>query len=314
MRYLTLKCKVIKTEIKPFLHNIVYNCTKPLSFEKEPYSLETIKFIREHLDTYLFYIRHKSTTVSTEYPSFQITFPQQETSSTQTYRKTINPINLQIHIKGVFYAFLNQVKEFNLALENPKYSPNSLQELEQYIHNFEVEDIERRVITQNNPHHWLQTDIIRIQSFLYHYFKDIILNEQTILQSKLISLYLRKFFRFNYQLLWSEQDQSAFTVFTTHFTAYECLPFIINKKNKHPYFFKPDKITKQTIDFISFDPRLITENNLLDDNRPYRYEKIFKNNKVYLLPMRTTMKTITIMKNTLLKIKMKIAMKIVYII
>ena len=99
------------------------------------------------------------------------------------------------------------------------------------------------------------------------------MNEQSIPQIKLVSLFLRKFFRFNYQLLWSEQDQSAFTVFTTHFTADECLPFIINKKNEHPSFVKPDKITKQTIDFISFDPRLITENNLLDDNRPYRYEQ-----------------------------------------
>ena len=81
--------KVFKTEIKPFLHNIVYNYTQPLSFENEPYSLETIPLIREHLDTYLFYIRYRSTTVSTEYPSFQITFPQQETSSIQTYRRTI---------------------------------------------------------------------------------------------------------------------------------------------------------------------------------------------------------------------------------
>ena len=38
------------------------------------------------------------------------------------------------------------------------------------------------------------------------------------------------------------------------------------------FFFKPDKITQQTMDFISFDPHLITENNLHDDNRPYRYE------------------------------------------
>ena len=124
----------------------VYNYTKPLSFEKEPYSLETIPLIREHLDTYLFYIRHRSTTISTEYPAFQITFPQQETSSTQTYRRTINPINLQVHIKDVFHAFLSQVKKFNLSLEIPKFSPNALQELERYIHNFEVEDIKRIVI------------------------------------------------------------------------------------------------------------------------------------------------------------------------
>ena len=164
--------RVVKTEMKPFLHSIVYNYTKPLSFENEPYSLETIPLIREHLDTYLFYIRHRSTTVSAEYPSFQITFPQQVTSSIQTYRRTINPINLQIPIHEVFYAFLNKVEEYNLALENPKYSPNALEEFERYIHNFEVEDIERLVTTQNNPHRWLQADIIRTQNFLYPYFKN----------------------------------------------------------------------------------------------------------------------------------------------
>ena len=193
--------KVIKTEMKPFLHNIVYNYTQPLSFENEPYSLETIPLIREHLDTYLFYIRHRSTTVSTEYPSFQITFPQQETSSFQTYRRTINPINLRIPIKEVFNVFLNRVKEHNLALENPKNSPNALEKLERYIHNFEVDDIERIVTTQNNPHQWLQADILRIKNFLNHYFKDRTLDDQTIPQTKLISLFLRKNFRFNYQLM-----------------------------------------------------------------------------------------------------------------
>ena len=146
--------KVIKTEIKPLLHNTVYNYTQPLSFENEPYSLETNPPKREHLNTYLFYIRYRSTTVSTEYPSFQNTFPQKETSSIQTYRRTINPIILQIPIKKGFYAFLNRVQEHNLALENPKYSPNALKELERYIPNFEVEDIERIVTTQKNPHLW----------------------------------------------------------------------------------------------------------------------------------------------------------------
>ena len=67
--------KLVKFEMEPFLQNIVYSYTKPLSFENEPYSLETIPLIREHLDTYLFYIRHRSTTASTECPSFQINFP-----------------------------------------------------------------------------------------------------------------------------------------------------------------------------------------------------------------------------------------------
>ena len=37
---------------------------------------------------------------------------QQETSSIQTYRRTINPIILQIPNKEVFYAFPNRVKEY----------------------------------------------------------------------------------------------------------------------------------------------------------------------------------------------------------
>ena len=37
--------RVVKTEIKPFLNNIVYNYTKPLSFENEPYSLGTIPLL-----------------------------------------------------------------------------------------------------------------------------------------------------------------------------------------------------------------------------------------------------------------------------
>ena len=92
-------------------------------------------------------------------------------------------------------------------------------------------------------------------------------------QTKVISLFLRKYFRFNHQLLWSEQDQPAFAAFHNHFTPDECLPFIINKQNEYPYFFRPDKVTQQTMDLITFDPRLITENNFHDDNRPYRYEQ-----------------------------------------
>ena len=109
------------------------------------------------------------------------------------------------------------------------------------------------------------------------------MNEQSIPQIKLKSFFLRKIFRFNYQLLWLEQYQSAFTVFTTHFTADECLPFIINKQNEHPYFFKPDKIPKQTIDFISFDPRLNTQNNLLDDKKPSRCEQNIQEQQILFI-------------------------------
>ena len=69
--------KVVKVELKPFLQNIISHYTQPLPFENEPHTLETIPLIKEHLDTHLFYIRYKVLTITTEYPPFQISFPQQ---------------------------------------------------------------------------------------------------------------------------------------------------------------------------------------------------------------------------------------------
>ena len=272
--FLPFPTPVIKNaKVVKFIQNIISHYTQPLSFENEPHTIETIPLIREHLDTYLFYIRYKVLTITAEYPAFQISFPQQRPNSSHIYRRTINPINLQVPIIQVFHAFLNNVKDHNLAHEIPKFSPNALDDLQRYINNFDVEIIERLVDPEDNRHHWLQTDILRIQNFLYHYFKDLTLNDQTIPQIKVISLFLRKYFRFNYQLLRSQQDQSAFTAFPNHFTGEECLPFIISEQNEHPYFHKPQLITKQTLDYIRFDPLLITENDLFADNRPYHYEQ-----------------------------------------
>ena len=165
------------------------------------------------MDTYLFYIRYRDTTITTKYPTFQISFPQQGPSLNQICRRTINPINLQVSIQEVFHTFLNHVKDHNLSIENPRFSPNAPEELEQHIKNFELEVMKILGIPQNNPHHWVQADTLRIQKFLYHYFKYLTLNEQTIPQIKVTSSFLRKYFRFNYQLLWSHQDQPAFTAF-----------------------------------------------------------------------------------------------------
>ena len=165
--------KVVKLELNLFLQNIISHYTQPLQFENEPHTIEAIPLIREYLDTYLFYIRYKVLTITAEYPAFQISFPQQRFNSSHIYRKTINPINLKVPIKQVFHAFRNIVKDHNLANETPKYSPNALDDLQRYIDNFDVEIIERLVTPEDNPHRWLQADILRIQNFLYHYFKDL---------------------------------------------------------------------------------------------------------------------------------------------
>ena len=122
--------KTGKLELNPFLQNLISHYTQLLPFENEPHTIETIPLIREHLDTYLFYIRYKVLTITTEYPAFQNCFPQQSPNSSHIYRKTINPIYLHVPIKQVFHAFLNHVKDRNIALETPNLSPNALDELE----------------------------------------------------------------------------------------------------------------------------------------------------------------------------------------
>ena len=47
----------------------------------------------------------------------------------------------------------------------------------------------------------------------------------------------------------------------------------MNEHNEHPYFFRPDSIMKHNLDRINLDPHLITDNNLIDDNRPYHYQR-----------------------------------------
>ena len=102
--------KVVKLELNPFLQNIISHYTQPLPFENDPHTIETIPLIREHLDTYLFYIRYKVLTITEEYPTFQISFLQQRLNSSHIYRRTINPINLQVPIKQVFSCFSKQCK------------------------------------------------------------------------------------------------------------------------------------------------------------------------------------------------------------
>ena len=74
--------------VQTIIQNIIYNFTQPLLFENELFTIETIPLIREHLDTCLLYIRHRNTTITTEYPTFKISFPQQGSSSHQIYRRT----------------------------------------------------------------------------------------------------------------------------------------------------------------------------------------------------------------------------------
>ena len=68
---------------------------------------------------------------------------------------------------------------------------------------------------------------------------------------------------------------------------------MISEQNEHPYFHKPQSITKQTLDYIRFDPLLITENDLFADNRPYHYEQNSQDQQYLHFNTNNSMKMIT---------------------
>ena len=99
--------------------------------------------------------------------------------------------------------------EFNENLETPFYRPSHLEALKDKSEYSEVPDLDTKIIRYGNPHYWLQQDIIQIKNFQYRFFTDIIFTDDTIPQAKVFTHFLLKFFRFNYQLLWEQQDQQA---------------------------------------------------------------------------------------------------------
>ena len=50
-------------DVIPFLNNIIIQYTNPFSFETEPHNIQTFPLVREHCDSYLYYIRYKTTEV-----------------------------------------------------------------------------------------------------------------------------------------------------------------------------------------------------------------------------------------------------------
>ena len=67
-------------------------------------------------------------------------------------------------------------------LEHLLYRLSHLEYLREKSKYFEVHDIETKIKHQNNPHIWLQQDILQITHFQYRFCKNIILNEDIVPQ------------------------------------------------------------------------------------------------------------------------------------
>ena len=89
---------------------------------------------------------------------------------------------------------MEKLIEFNENQDTPLYHLNDLKHKSEY---FEVPDLETRIQRHDNPHYWLQQDILQVKNFQYRFVYNFTLNEDTISQVKLFTKFLLKFFIFN---------------------------------------------------------------------------------------------------------------------
>ena len=164
---------------------------------------------------------------------------------------------------------MDKLIEHNENLDTPVYLPSHLESPKEKHEHFEVPDLETKISRHSNPHHWLQQDILQIKQFQYRFFQNIILNGDTVPQIKALSHFLLKFFRFNYQLIWEQQDQNAYINFPQVLTKTELLPFIISNTNKRVYYRDPTSFNINDFELINFDTTFIIEHSETSDSRPY---------------------------------------------
>ena len=164
---------------------------------------------------------------------------------------------------------MQKLIEFDENQNPPLYRPSHLQELRHKSEYFEVPDLDTKVQRHDNPHYWLQRDILQIKHFQYRFFNNIILTDDTIPQVKIFTQFLLKFLRFNYQLLWEQKDQQAYINFPQILTHIELLPYIIKNENKHLHYRDLTSFNVTHFEQINLDHNFLLEHSETSDNRPF---------------------------------------------
>ena len=140
-------------DITPFLHNLIYQYTNPLSFDDEAHSIHTIPLLREHLDAYLYYFRYKTLEVTPSQQPFQVISNPIQGINNGTFYRTIHPRNLTSSVQDIFTSYINQLIEHNENLDTPLYRPSLLESLKEKPDYFDVPDLDTKIIRHNNPHY-----------------------------------------------------------------------------------------------------------------------------------------------------------------
>ena len=259
----------LSQDVEPFFNNLIFQYTNPLPFETEPHSISTIPLLREHLDSYLYYFRYKTLEINISQQPFQVIFNPVKNINSGTFYRTIHPQNLTSSIQDIFTTYIDKLIEHNENLETPLYRSSHLETLKQKAEYFEVPDLETTIQRHDNPHYWLQQDLLQVTTFQYKFFQDLILNDDTIPQIRVFSHFLLKFFRFNYQLLWEQKDQNAYINFPQVLTETELLPFIIRYDFKHPLYIDFATFPVQHFQNITLNQDFIAYQLEISVNRPY---------------------------------------------
>ena len=253
-------------DVTSFLHNIIFQYKNPLPFETEPHIVHTMPLVREHCDSYLYYIRYKTLEITPSQTPFQVIFNPVKGINSGTFYRTIHPQNITLSIQDVFHTYMQKFIEFNENQDTPLYRPSHLQELKHRSEYFEVPDLDTKVQRHNNPHYWLQRDILQLKGFQYRFFNNNIFTDDTIPQVKIFTRFLLKFLRCNYQLLWDQQAYMNFPQILTHI---ELLPYIIKNENKHLHYRDLTSFNITHFEQINLDHNVLLEYSETSDNRPF---------------------------------------------
>ena len=130
----TRNVQSITQDISPFLQNLIFQNTNPFSFETEPHSIHTIPLLREHLVSYLYYIRYKTYDINQSQTQLQVTFNPVENVNTGIYYRIIYPQKIQLTIQDIFNNYVNKLIEFIGNLYTPIYRPSILEDHQQIIY------------------------------------------------------------------------------------------------------------------------------------------------------------------------------------
>ena len=92
-------------DVTPFLQNIIFQYTNPLPFETEPHILHTIPLVREHCDSYLYYIHYKTLDITPSQIPFQVIFNPVKGINLGLYRTIFFRTKNFIELYTKYYTF-----------------------------------------------------------------------------------------------------------------------------------------------------------------------------------------------------------------